>query len=286
MNEGRKIPWIKRKLIEYLMNKALRLSEQGKYKEAMEHCNQTLKIIPNDPHIIQTKAQFYRNLEEYDTALKYIEQALQYSDADYRPHCMYIKTQILYYAGRYQKAVECADRSINSGAYSPDIYDLKGLALYRMHDNPMSEKQIKEILYCYNKSIEYEPSSLILANKGLLFLDLEEYDKAIKYFKEALSLWTDEDPIKEEVILDDIAYALYKTGRYEEALKYCRKFIKKDSKDPNLLYSIATTLYNLGSLHKALDAINASIKIDPTIPNAKEFRQDIRSKIKEQKMEE
>ncbi len=260
--------------VDRIVDKISSLGEQGRHEEALALCDKMLKTMPKSSRMYMIKAAYYKNLKEYDKAMKCIEQALEYSDKYSRASCISVKAEILYHSRRYSEAIELIDRSIHSRLYSPNMYALKGLVLHALYSKSMDKREAMEILRWYDKSLEYELNDVILDNKGRILYNLGRYNEAIECYERALSIKPEND-----LYLESKAASLFLADRLDESIECCRQVIKLGSKDPKILFSLACTMYNLDLFQEALDAVNTSIKLDPTSATSYELRQDIMSDL-------
>jgi tetratricopeptide (TPR) repeat protein len=84
-----------------------------------------------------------------------------------------------------------------------------------------------------------------------------EWDKAIKYFKQALSV----HPIPETYFL--VGYSYYLLGRFRMALKYLEKAMYEDDEYAEAFYMLGHTYWQQGDTKSSREAFNAAVNCDP-----------------------
>ena len=95
--------------------------------------------------------------------------------------------------------------------------------------------------------------------KGLQYLDIEEYDQAIKQFTEALNL----DP-EHKLSYFKRGYAYNESGRYEMALKDYSSVIRLDPNEPNAYQNKGWAYMQLDQYSKAIFAFDKAISLNLT----------------------
>jgi len=115
-----------------------------------------------------------------------------------------------------------------------------------------------ELAECYEaySSLMHEPQLEMLYKLGGLYLDLEEYDKAIKTYQQILN----RERESREAILS-IGKAFSCKGELDLAYQYYRRLETTDEVK-NLLYALGNRYYAAGNLEKALDVFNYILSVD------------------------
>lgn len=93
----------------------------------------------------------------------------------------------------------------------------------------------------YLKAMKLAPNDARIANNlGSLYLDMEEWDKAIKFFEQANVNLLFNDP---EMALTGIGYAYFRKTDYEKSALYYKKALKKK-------WNFAPAYFRLGELYQ------------------------------------
>ena len=250
--------------------KIIRLIKEDKYDRALKECDIALKENSSSAMIYGFKAGIYQKFGKYDEGLKYIDLAIKYGDEELFPRYISLKAELLCNVERYDEGLKLIDKAIKLGVEPSSMYILKGEALCDMY-YATGEKDIslvKKAVKYFNKVLQVEPNNIkTMLDKGEMLFELEKYNESIKCFDHVLAI----DPNNEQA-LENKACILYHMGEHDKSIKYCRKLIKIGSNNPHVQYSLSRTLYNLDLIPEALDAINAVIKLDPSLPNSKRIK--------------
>ncbi len=271
------------------------LIREGRSEEILDLCNDILARNPDVAIAHQFKAMHFNDRGRHDVALGHCDDAIRCASQAYKPVYLATKAAMLYDAGKYDKALECADKTRDSGIDDQSLFSIKGLVLHQRYNRDPDPDLAKEILYYYDRALEYNPTyndpdditnpaiydilqasydDQTLHNKGLLLFDLKKYNAALECFEEELST----DPDNVETLINK-ATALYRVGKNEESIKCCRYLAKLDPQDPDILYSLCARFYGLELYDEALDTINTAINLDPSNPKGEKYRRVIESKL-------
>ncbi len=181
--------------------------ELGKWEDTIRYADETIKIKESNPKRYG-KATFY----------------------------YFTKGRCYYKLGKYDEAILNLKKALSESKYGMDaearlwlgkVYKKKG-------DKMKAKKYIKEALKLYNKKIkeadEYDIHTLYL-KRGLCYLELGEYDKAISDFKETIKrkVFSDRPVNHTNYYLDAHKYigiAYMKAGNRNKAEEYFKKTIE------------------------------------------------------------
>jgi tetratricopeptide (TPR) repeat protein len=102
-------------------------------------------------------------------------------------------------------------------------------------------------------------------NKGVAHAELEEYDEAIGAYREALRL--DDDSEHAASAQTNLAYALWESGRTEEALHHAERAVELDPRFPQAWYNRGFFLAERGLLEDAVDAFDNALRLGMRNPD-------------------
>jgi tetratricopeptide (TPR) repeat protein len=96
-------------------------------------------------------------------------------------------------------------------------------------------------------------------NKGVAHAELEEYDAAVGAYREALRL--DDDSEHAASAHTNLAYALWESGRTEQALEHAERAVEIDPRFPQAWYNRGFFLAERGLNEDAVDAFDNAIRL-------------------------
>ena len=125
--------------IERLLEECRELLREHKYGEAMDVCNEILKIDLNNKRALGYKARCLYLLNECDEALKLLDNALVLYPRNY--HCLFIKVEVLMGKEEYGKAIECFEE-----IFEIEVDDETVLDFIRMHYETCLRLRIDQLI--------------------------------------------------------------------------------------------------------------------------------------------
>lgn len=96
-------------------------------------------------------------------------------------------------------------------------------------------------------------------NKGVAHAEMEEYDEAIGAYQEALRI--DERSEHAAVAETNLAYALWETGRTEQALEHAERAVEIDQRFPQAWYNRGFFLLERGLAEEAINCFDNAIRL-------------------------
>ena len=134
------------------------------------------------------------------------------------------------------------------------IYEL-GLIYYNQED-------YKNALKCFNSAADagYSKSNDYYENVGFAQLYTGDTQNGIQTLNELLR----RKPNNKELI-NNIAYAMYETKRYDDALIYFQKLLELNPKDASSLYMAGMTFQKKGEKDKGQKICDKAIEMDPSL---------------------
>ena len=171
--------------VDKKQHKALKLQENGQFREAEELFRQILKNKPKDFLSLFSLGVLILKKGEPLKALEYIDKAIKVKP-DFAL-TWYNRGFILQAMRRNSEALESYDRALSLNAANTDALVNRGVILREMGRR-------HEALENYDRILQFDPHNTVaFNNKGLLYTDLKQFDEAIVVFKKLLQLDPDYD---------------------------------------------------------------------------------------------
>lgn len=148
------------------------------------------------------------------------------------------RAKTYYMLGRYDKAIADSQKALSSGSaeghgYSiVEVHRYLGKIYLKTGKRQEAEKELKEAIRLYADKTGSKIKRVAAGGytgRGLCWLDLEGYDRAITDFEEALALNTPFDPEKDRGYAEahkNLGLVYWKKGEKDKANKYLEKAIR------------------------------------------------------------
>ncbi|MFC6615685.1 tetratricopeptide repeat protein [Halopenitus salinus] len=114
----------------------------------------------------------------------------------------------------------------------------------------------RAVMFAEDDSLEAQEA---LVNKGAAHAELEEYDRAIGAYEEALRI--DDDSEHAATAETNLAYALWEFGRHEEALEHAERAVEVDPRFAQGWYNRGFFLLERGLAEDAVTAFDNAIRL-------------------------
>ena len=194
----------------------------------------------------------YYNLEDYGKAEKYLKDALRENGQD--AYAAYTLGQTYLELENEKNAVVQFQKAIELEPKSQWMYEL-GLICYNQNDY---KSALKYFEMAANKG--YNKSNDFYENYGFAQLYTGDTENGIK----TLNIILERKPNNKE-LMNNIAYAMYDTKKYNEALDYFTKLLHINPKDATTLYMAGLTFQKLGQKEKGQKICDNAIELDPAL---------------------
>ena len=159
-------------------------------------------------------ARSYKQLYQYDSALKYYKEALA---LDPSAKSYYLLAKCYYAMGKKEYAIEIYDKAIEINPNYAEAYFNKGVCLSNLNFKT-------EAIDMYNKAIELNPNFIdAYFQRGYCFYNLKKYQKAMVEMNKVLEL----DPNYYQAYYEK-GFCFQKMKRYEEAIIEISKAIEQN----------------------------------------------------------
>ncbi len=203
----------------------------------------------------------YYNLEDYGKAETYLQKAVKQNDKD---------AEAAYTLGRTYLELENEKAAIvqyqNAITVTPNrntwMYEL-GLIYYNQEDYKNAVKYFNMAAdNGYNKTNDY------IENLGFAQLYTGDVENGMKSLNEVLT----RKPNNKELI-NNIAYAMYETKRYDDALVYFQKMLELNPKDASSLFMAGLIFQKKGEKEKGQKICDKAIEMDPSLARNRQKRE-------------
>lgn len=221
------------------------LEDKKEYQKAIDCYLASYKIEALSVSL-QSAANCYSSLGDFDSAIHYIDKALELSPDD--TAVLLAKAEILSDAGKTDECLNLWDKIIEIVPDNPIGYFSKGL---EESNHGMIDAAIDDLSLCIalvsNISSAYSVRGDMYTRKG-------ETEKAAADYRKVLEL--DTVPNRGSRAM----YALQALGRNAEAIEYMDKVIAYNIDDEGVYYDAACLYTRIGNYPKALEMLQTSLE--------------------------
>lgn len=195
----------------------------------------------------------YYRMEDYGKAVTFLLKALKTNDKD--GEAAYTLARTYLELEKYKEAIAYYEKAT---AFQPE----KSSWSYELALLYYNQNNYKSALKCFNAAISngYKQNNDFLENLGFCYLYTGEIDSAMK----ALNTVMERKP-NNTVLLNDIAYAMYSTKRYEGAISFYEKLLTINPNDASSLYMAGMTFQKMGQKEKGQAICDKAIEMDPSL---------------------
>ncbi|MDX2107722.1 MAG: tetratricopeptide repeat protein [Candidatus Melainabacteria bacterium] len=253
-------------------NRAQAYRNLGRYKDAIADYTRYLELAPDDPEnylVYYNRGVSYSALQEYDNAIadfdKALEQKVDYAAAFNGRSEAYLSRAA---EGDFEKALSDANQTISLAGKEAANYILRA-KVYSAQGN--SEAAFSDI----NKAIEMDSSPQNYCERGRIFYNNGQYDKAIQDYDKALS------------ILPNDANTLFNRGLANKAREQYKQasddFSRSLASNPHDFWTFlerARCKVYIPDYRGAIEDFSKAIDLNPDTADARFERAEINLKMK------
>ncbi|HEY5408103.1 MAG TPA: tetratricopeptide repeat protein [Ginsengibacter sp.] len=257
--------------------------EMRKIDPALGNFTKAYELEPNNTEVIKQLSTLYFNNRQFQKAIDLAQKCSSCPDADR------IMGMSYYNLEDYGKAQTLLQKAIAKD-------DKDGEAAYTLGRTYLELENEKNAIQLYQKAIAIEPERNVwIYELGLIYYNQEDYKNALQYFNMAADkgynktsdyyenagfaqLYTGDaengmktlndllskKPNNKELI-NNIAYALYETKRYDGALGYYSKLIELNPNDAESLFMAGMVFQKKGEKEKGQKICDKAIAMDPSL---------------------
>ncbi|MBR6386712.1 MAG: tetratricopeptide repeat protein [Thermoguttaceae bacterium] len=224
----------------------------GRTDEALKQIDRAIELAPDVPDYKKEKAILLAKIKRIDEARKLFDEAT--AGAESNVALMVEKGQFLASIDDYDAALALYT-DLLAKYDGPGLYFLSG-ALYAQ------QKNFRQALADANQALRRDANLLpALRLKGVIYLEMERYDDAVRTFTQLRDKSKD-DAGKLEA-KTQIAYALSKQGKYKTASELLKKELEKQPDSVELLRSLADMELLFGHWGEADRLYKRLLELDP-----------------------
>jgi protein O-mannosyl-transferase len=231
-------------------NIGLRLSEAGKYEEAVKWHDESIKDNPNFAWSWHSKGFALQSLKNNEEALICYNKAIELDSNFSFP--LLNKGGLLLEYGKPDEALACFDKALIIDSNFAEAYIGKANLFFSLN-------KFDEALYWIDKAIKLNPSSVVIVyNKGMILSRLKRYEEAIQHYDKVLKLKPDYYQV-----YDSKGYRLFTLGKHDEGLKCIDKALEINPGYANAWYNKACCNALMKNKPEMLKYLKKAIELDP-----------------------
>lgn len=237
-------------------------SKLGNQAEALTSHEQALKVSPNYSLALVNRCAALSKLGNYEAALASCESAMTGDGRWNELGVAYAWDQrsvALAGLNRLEEALGSADRAVTINSDFAEAWSNRAVTLWRM------QKPI-EALASADRAVALKPNySQGWFNKGRILRTLERFDDAIAAYDQALK--GDINPTDKPTLADiwaNRSAALWKSGKYQDALESANKSVEIDPKSTLGWFNRGGILMALEQPQEAAVSYQQATQLDPT----------------------
>jgi signal transduction histidine kinase/predicted negative regulator of RcsB-dependent stress response len=237
--------------------------------EALKYINQHIELSKklNDEKQLSysyiSLASYYYNHNTYDSAQKYLEyiknSPFVINNDSVMSNYLLLKGNTFYMQERFDSALYSYEKCLNISN--------------KINDNNLSVRCLANIGLIYTNNLDYstaleyynkasdiisksniEDLPTVLNKIGVLYIHLEEYDKALEILNRTLAI--NKDKRFSSLIINNIGTAYINKGDYQTALKYLRKALAINIEINNTIY-LPSSFLNIGSIYFRINKLDS-----------------------------
>ncbi len=266
---------------------------KGEYDSALKFFNRASGYDRNNPEIYLNIARTYKNLRQFDNAIKNAERSSELASQDINP--LILMGNINYELTNYDEALKYYQKALRISPDNPSLLYNTALALFKKGERFQALEFLKKAAEGDRiGEVAYKSYSRL----GAEFLESNMFDLAEKYLKQAADMRPQDATAKynlgvaylrqnktgealkelEEAerlsqgdagLLEQIGESFFSMKDYNRSLRAYSKVLETNSRDVKILSRIGEIYYSKGDLERAYDAYKKVTQIQPATENAR-----------------
>jgi len=248
--------------------------ELENYKKGLEDYRRAVELAPGDAMKYVNRGDVYLAMEKYDLAMRDYEKALKLDPKS--GIAFYGRATIEVKRGNYNEALKDLDQAIKFGGDMKTSCLLMGFINFKL-------KNYEDSIRDYEKVLQMEPASDVAllgiarnlaakkeASRALKFLDKVDKIRRMTEDKDTRKIRTGQY-IKPEEVAQTRAFAYFELDDYDNAIKYCNKYLEKGGKSLEIYEILGLSHFLKGDDKKAADAFKRWLKSNPDPKDAEGY---------------
>ncbi|MCX8123758.1 MAG: tetratricopeptide repeat protein [Spirochaetes bacterium] len=267
--------------------------DKGDYIKAIETFKRALKYKPNDSTILKNLALAYRHRKDYPNALATIQKAIDNDDSN--PDLLILKGNIFYDMGKFPEAVKSYTKALDIAPNNPQALYNTGLTFLKTGDELSAVEYFKKAAaadpsgniakLAYSRlgafytgrrdyamaekyltmAIQLDPNEPVNHyNLGIVYMQRQQYEKALAEFKAAES-----SGVYEEKLLEGLSEAYASLERYDESIAVLERLQPVQNRNIAIIARLAELYYRKGDLDTAFEYYKQITVYEPVSENAR-----------------
>ncbi len=231
------------------------LIQENRPQEAIEHCQQALRLEPNYADAHNNLGTALDKTGRLPEAMEHYRQALLLKP-DY-PQALFNLGGALVETGRLSEAIEHYRQALLLKPYFPEAHNNLGYAL-------ANTDQLPEAIEHYQQALRLKPDfPEAHDNLGLALAKAGRPREAIEQFQQVLRLKPDNANAH-----NNLGLTLANTGRLQEAVEHYNQALRLKPNYPEANNNLGNALLRAGRMQEAIEHYRQAIQFDPNFPEA------------------
>jgi len=267
--------------------------DRGDYQKAIETFVRALKYKPKDSTILKNLALAYRHKKDYPNALSTMEKAIDIDENN--PDLLILKGNILFDMGRFPDAVKSYTKALDIAPNNPQALYNTALTFLKTGDELSAVEYFKKAAsadpsgniakLAYSRlgafytgrrdyamaekyltmAIQLDPNEPVNHyNLGIVYMQRQQYEKALAEFKAAES-----SGVYEEKLLEGLSQAYASLERYDESIAVLERLQPVQNRNVAIIARLAELYYRKGDLDTAFEYYKQITVYEPVSENAR-----------------
>jgi len=244
-------------------NRGVAQKQMGDTTEAMETF---MGVVERDPAFKQSYRgviEAAMSLEDYDTALEWVEKAYEQDEEDFS--LVTDKANILLKLGRAEESLPWYESVIEHGKATEQVNQLYSIGLSQTAVTKDQEGDLETAEIFYDKAIEIEGTETRLFNRSYLYMRTERVPAAIEGFGQVCEL--NPENIKAQAVLGTL---LLQEERFDECVGPLRVASAGSEGDDftDVTYNLGFALLKVEQFEEAASTFESVLAVDAENKNA------------------
>jgi len=227
----------------------------GRYQEAIEASKQAIRIKPDYAEAYNNLGVAYSELGRHQDAMEAYQQAIRIKPDYAEAHCNLGGTYDEF--GRHQDAIESFKQAIR---INPDY----AKAHYNLGNAYRQLGRHQDAVESYKQAIRIKPDyAEAYNNLGVAYLKLGRYQDAVEACKQAIRIKSDYAEVHY-----NLGVAYHSLGRYQDAIEAYQQAIRIKPDDAKAHCNLGAAYHILGRYQDAIESYKQAIRIKPDYAEA------------------